>query len=61
MTIHAVKIGNHTEKWDTKNDPKLFLKSVCPKGREGDKWWYSEYDQKGNLVEQGQNIGKHAA
>ena len=61
MAIHVVIIGSHTSEWDTENDPKEFLKSVCPPGREGQKWSYSEYDKEGNLIEQGQNIGEYAA
>lgn len=55
--------GLHIERnvsyWDTENSPKEFLRSVCPEGQEGVKWWYSEYDEHGVLVEQGQNIGEY--
>ena len=61
MAIHTVIAAGIKTQWDTDKDPKDFLKDVCPKGHEGYAWWYSIFDEDGDLVEQGQNIGQHAA
>ena len=61
MAIHKVIINGYVSYWDTEKDPADFLKDVCPSGQEGVPWWYSEYDEHGVLVEQGQNIGEYSA
>ena len=61
MAIHKVIVNGSVSYWDTENSPKQFLRSVCPEGLEGVKWWYSEYDEDGDLVEQGQNTGEYSA